>query len=115
MPVLPYLEDDPGNIRQIVQKAAKSGASYIIPAFGLSLRPGSRDYYYQKLDEHFPGLKEKYIHQFGEKYNCSAPNWQELNEVFTEEIKTYRIQSRIPVFKPVKRNQDNSQIPLFSN
>lgn len=114
MPVLPFIEDTPENIRGIVQQAGENGASYIIPAFGVSLRPGSRDYYYKKLDIHFPGIKEKYIQQFGDSYSCSSPDWAELNAIFQKEIKAWNISTKIPVFLPVPRNQKKSQLPLFS-
>ena len=113
MPVLPFLEDDPENIRQIVCRAADSGASYIIPAFGVSLRPGSRDYFYSKLDEHFPGFKDKYIQQYGDQYQCNTHNWRELNEVFKQETQSHNIQTNIPVFEPIKRAKNSTQIPLF--
>lgn len=115
MPILPFLEDDPGNIRQIVQRAVDSGASYIIPAFGMTLRPGSREYYYQKLDHLFPGVKEKYIQTFGDSYQCSAPNWRRLDDVFREEISTGNIRSTIPVFEPEKIIKKTNQISMFGN
>ena len=113
MPILPFLEDDPENIRQIVQKAADSGASYIIPAFGMTLRPGSREYYYQKLELLFPGVKEKYIQAFGDSYQCSAPNWRQLDKVFQVEIVQAKIRSKIPVFDPERKTEKSNQIPLF--
>jgi len=115
MPILPFLEDDPENIRQIVRTAADSGASYIIPAFGMTLRPGSREYYYQKLDHLFPGVKEKYIQAFGDSYQCSAPNWRQLSEVFQEEIIKGDVRSEIPVFKPEKVIEKSRQTPLFGS
>jgi DNA repair photolyase len=114
MPILPFLEDDPGNIRQIVKKTAASGASYIIPAFGITLREGSRDYFYQKLDLHFPGIKEKYIQYYGTEYQCSVPNWRELNEIFKREIKAHKITSKIEMFEPIKRSKESPQLTLFS-
>jgi len=115
MPVLPFIEDTPENIRGIVKQAGENGASYIIPAIGVSLRPGSRDYFYNKLDIHFPGIKEKYIQQYGDEYQCSSPNWRELNDIFIKEIEELSIRSNIPVFDPVKRTKNSSQIPLFSD
>ena len=115
MPILPFLEDDPENIRQIVRTAADSGASYIIPAFGMTLRPGSREYYYQKLDHLFPGVKEKYIQAFGDSYQCSAPNWRKLDDVFQKEISSGNIRSTIPVFKPEVISKKTSQISMFGN
>ncbi|RLD99845.1 MAG: radical SAM protein, partial [Bacteroidetes bacterium] len=100
MPILPFLEDDLENIRQIVRTAADCGASYIIPAFGMTLRSGSREYYYQELDHLDPGVKEKYLQAFGDSYQCSAPNWRQLDEVFQEEISNGNIRLKIPVFAP---------------
>ena len=113
MPILPFLEDTKENIGEIVQQARDSGARYIIPAFGVSLRPGSRDYFYQKLDRLFPGVKEKYIKEFGDSYQCSAPNWHDLNAFFFEEIERLDMLSKIPVFEPRKRQKGTNQLPLF--
>lgn len=113
MPILPFLEDEPENIRQIIQKAADSGARYIIPAFGMTLRPGSRDYYYQKLDSLFPGVKEKYIRTFAESYQCNVPNWRELNDIFQEEIDKVGLVASVPVFKPVKQSRSSKQMRLL--
>jgi len=113
MPMLPFLEDSKQNILQIVSWAQNSGATYIIPSFGVSLRPGSREYYYHKLDQLFPGLKEKYINKYGDQYQCSVPRWRELNKAFQEEINRTGIKNRIPVFEPEKRTENTNQIPLF--
>lgn len=114
MPVLPFLEDNPDNIREIVYQAGDHGASYLIPAFGVTLRPGSREYYYQKLEAHFPGVKEKYIQAFGNSYECSAPNWSELSDVFQTEVKKVGLAVKAPVFEPRNRSGSQSQIPLFA-
>jgi DNA repair photolyase len=113
MPLLPFLEDSEENIRQIVSRAHACGATYIIPAFGVTLRPGSRDYYYRELDQRFPGLKEKYIQQYGDQYQCSVPNWQELNRIFQEEINQAGILSKMPVFELNKRIEKTKQMTLF--
>jgi DNA repair photolyase len=113
MPILPFLEDDPDNIRSIVRGAKKHGATYIIPAFGVTLRAGSRDYFFQKLDALFPGVKEKYIQTFGMSYQCSVLNWPELNEVFLEEMDLAGMMMKIPVFEPRKKLKGSSQLQLF--
>jgi DNA repair photolyase len=53
MPVLPFIEDNEENIRQIITLAAGNGARYILPAFGMTLRDRQRTYYYNKLDQLF--------------------------------------------------------------
>lgn len=115
MPVLPFLEDDPDSIRQIIGEAHRNGARYIIPAFGVSLRPGSREYFYQKLDILFPGLKQKYIRAFGESYQCGVPNWLALNEVFKDEMDAAGMDMKIPVFTPRKVKKPESQLSLFAD
>jgi DNA repair photolyase len=115
MPVLPFVEDKPENIQQIVRQAGNSGASYIIPAFGVTLRQGSREYFYQKLDLHFPGIKEKYIQAFGNSYQCGTSRWADLNRVFQQEMKSTGMESKTPVFKPRRRTGSRAQLPLFEN
>ncbi len=113
MPMLPFLEDSEQGILQIISRAQNSGATYIIPSFGVSLRPGSREYYYHKLDQIFPGIKEKYINKYGDQYQCSVPRWRELNKAFQEEVNRIGIKTGIPVFEPEKRTENTNQIPLF--
>ena len=113
MPILPFLEDDPESIQLIIRKAKENGAAYIIPAFGMTLRPGSRDYYYQKLDQLFPGIKEKYIQTFGEDYQCNVPNWRHLNDIFQEGMEMADLVSVMPVFTPEQRVGKINQLPLF--
>ncbi len=113
MPILPFLEDDPESIQLIIRKAKENGAAYIIPAFGMTLRPGSRDYYYQKLDQLFPGIKEKYIQTFGEDYQCNVPNWRHLNDIFQEETDLADLVSVMPVFTPEQSVGKINQLPLF--
>jgi DNA repair photolyase len=115
MPILPFLEDDPENIQQIVRAAGDNGASYIIPAFGMTLRPGSREYYYKKLDQHFPGVKEKYIQRYGNSYQLNASNWRQLDDIFYKEINQRKISSAVPVFVPEPQAGKNKQMPLFED
>jgi DNA repair photolyase len=95
MPILPFLEDDEENIINIVVQAKEAGASYIIPSFGMSLRSGSRDYYYEKLDQHFPGLRQKYEKRFGLQYQCPARNREALSNSFHRLCEELGISPRI--------------------
>jgi len=102
MPILPFIEDTVENITRLVEMAHDSGAAYILPWFGMSLRTGSREYYYDKLDQLFPGVKEKYVHQFGGRYQCNSPNWRELDQIFQKLIFKYGIATQMPIFTPEK-------------
>lgn len=87
MPVLPFLEDNEENILAIVRKAHESGAKFIYAGFGVTLRGNQRAWFYDKLDKEFPGVKEKYIKQYGEDYSCGSPNGKKLKKIFQEECK----------------------------
>jgi DNA repair photolyase len=85
MPILPFIEDTDENIVGIIRKAKESGASFVYPAMGTTMRPGNREYFYKKLDRYFPGLRERYVRQYGDRYNCPSPRTKKLWSVFAEE------------------------------
>jgi len=85
MPLLPFIEDTAENVVGIARRAKEAGARFVYPAFGMTMRAGSREYYYEKLDEHFPGLKEKYVKKYGERYNCAVPRVKSLWNAFAGE------------------------------
>jgi len=96
MPVLPYIEDNEENIVDIVNKSKGYGVSFIIPSFGLTLRDRQRDYYYKKLDKHFPGLSDKYKKRYKSYYSCSSPNSKKLYKVFINKCKALGIETKMP-------------------
>ncbi len=85
MPVLPWITDSVDNICSIVRRAKESGAKYIYPALGVTLRDRQRTYFYNALDREFPGLREKYVKRYGNRYKCSVPDVRVLWEVFVKE------------------------------
>ena len=54
MPVLPFLEDTRENIKKIISLAHESGANFIYPVFGMTLRQNQREWYYMELKKRFP-------------------------------------------------------------
>lgn len=82
MPILPFIEDTQENITAIVLQAKAAGASYMIPAFGMTLRSGSREYYYAQLERLFPGMRQRYERAFGGRYFCAARQAHRLAKDF---------------------------------
>jgi DNA repair photolyase len=105
MPILPFIEDTTENIEQIVELARENGASYIIPGFGMTLRDRQRAYYYNKLDELFPGLRQRYERAFGGRYGASGDNTAELERVFHDLCHRYGIKTRMVQYEPVRTAQ----------
>lgn len=87
-PILPFINDTKENIGSILE-ACKRANVYGILTFGigLTLRDGDRQYYYKKLDQHFPGLKEKYRQTYGNAYELPVSNARELYNYFIRECK----------------------------
>ncbi|WP_298533741.1 radical SAM protein [uncultured Methanobrevibacter sp.] len=82
-PILPFINDTEENINGILDYCIESNVKGIICfGMGMTLREGNREYFYSKLDKHFPGLKEKYIKTYGNSYGIASPNQKELMKIF---------------------------------
>ena len=91
-PVIPFLNDTEENIRSLVESCADAGVKGIIQyGIGLTLREGNREYFYAKLDKHWPGLKEQYIRTYGNAYELPSPREKELLPLFHELCERYGI------------------------
>ncbi len=103
MPVLPFIEDNEENIGGIIKLAHENGAKAIFPAFGVTLRQNQREWFFEKLDQNFPGIKEKYIKQFGNSYECRSPKGSELWKFFKRECDKlgmiYKMEEIIQAYK----------------
>lgn len=87
-PILPFINDTEENIRGLLD-ACKEAKVYGILTFGvgLTLRDGDRQYFYQKLDKHFPGMKERYISTYGNAYELPVPDSAYLNSLIKDECR----------------------------
>ncbi|MHC1746995.1 MAG: radical SAM protein [Cellulosilyticaceae bacterium] len=114
MPVLPFLEDNEENILEIIKRAHESGAKFIYPAFGMTLRENQREWYYDKLDEAFPGVKSQYITQFGNAYECKSPKARQLWNLFEKECKLRGILYKMnDIIVAYKKGYEIQQLSLF--
>jgi DNA repair photolyase len=113
MPILPFIEDNEENITRIVTLAHENGGGYILPAFGMTLRDRQREYYYNKLELHFPGLRGRYEKSFGERYSARAQEHGHLEKIFAGLCRRYGIETRMPVFVPQKRDRKSIDQPYL--
>ena len=82
-PILPFINDTKENISGILDMCIDAGVKGVICfGMGVTLREGDREYFYGKLDEHFPGLKERYIKTYGNSYEVISPDNAELMGFF---------------------------------
>lgn len=95
-PILPFINDTEENISGILDYCIEAQVKGIICfGMGMTLREGNREYYYQKLDRHFPGLKQKYILKYKNYYEISSPNNGRLMKIFCDTCKAHGIMYNI--------------------
>ncbi len=117
-PILPYINDTKENLDGLMEYCRDAGVRGIINfGFGLTLREGDREYYYEHLDKHFPGLKQRYIREFGNNYELPSPNAKELWDSFKQKCKSYGIEcDKDKVFQYLHEFEDKDageQMTLF--
>ncbi len=110
-PILPFINDTKENIRNIIHQCADAGVYGILCfGMGLTLREGNREYFYQQLDRHFPGMKEQYIRRYGNLYQIPSPRQKELMRIFYSECKSYGIETRTDhLWEELSRFEDKQQ------
>ena len=115
-PILPYINDTEENLRGILGYCFDAGVVGIINfGFGVTMRSGNREYFYGKLDEHFPGMKERYIKRFGDAYECPSDNSARLWSIFRHECQAHGVmQNQGEIFAYMSEYPTvNKQMSLF--
>ena len=91
-PLLPFINDDEENLRGILDYCIQAQVYGIINfGMGLTLREGNREYFYRKLDEHFPGLRQKYQRKYGNRYEVISDNHDKLMRILRGECQKHNI------------------------
>jgi DNA repair photolyase len=119
-PILPFINDTEENIRGLLNYCIEAKVKGIMCfGIGVTLREGDREYFYQKLDQHFPGLKKDYQRVYGEDYVVNSPNNDYLMKIFYEECSKHGIMSNVDdIFNYIQQFDgvdpiSNNQLSLF--
>lgn len=114
MPILPFINDNEQNILNILHMSKKSGAKFVFPYFGITLRNNQRDHFYKKIDSLFPGMKNSYISKYGNTYSCLSPNAKKLYRTFSKECEKLNLLYKMKdIIKAYKYPYEHSQISFF--
>ena len=82
-PILPFLTDTEENMQTILDYCFDAGVKGIVLwNAGLTLRDGSREYYYRALDRCFPSLSAEYRQRYGNAYEVNSPDSDRLMRIF---------------------------------
>jgi len=91
-PFLPFINDTKENLDGLLDYCIKAEVKGIICfGIGMTLRNGNREYFYQKLDEYFPGLKRKYQETYGFAYELESPNGRGIYNRLQDACKAHNI------------------------
>jgi len=91
-PFLPFINDTEENLRGLLEYCVQAGVYGVLCwGIGLTLREGNREYFYSKLDEHFPGLKEAYRKKYGYDYAVVSDNNNSLMKLLYAACEKHRI------------------------
>jgi DNA repair photolyase len=92
-PILPFINDTLENLKGILNYCVEAKVyGILLFDFGLTLREGNREYFFQNLDKYFPNLKEKYIKIYGNSYSLRSPNADILLKEFKKVCQENKIE-----------------------
>lgn len=117
-PILPFLNDTKENIEGILDACAREKVYGIMNfGIGLTLRDGDRQYFYRKLDHHFPGLKQRYVETYGNAYELPVPEEKKLMAFLIDFCRKNKMEWRSEeLFAYLHRfedRQEGKQLSLF--
>lgn len=117
-PILPFINDTRENISAILDYCIDAGVYGIINfGMGMTLRDGNREYFYSQLDRFFPGMKDRYIKSYGNRYELESPRNAELLKLFHEKCEKYGIvHDNDKIFRylnTLEPESGNPQLSLF--
>ena len=91
-PILPFINDTKENIEGILDYCIQAKVYGIICfGMGVTLREGDREYFYEALDRHFPGLHRQYHEKYGYSYEVTSDNHKELMGILRGRCKEHGI------------------------
>ena len=117
-PLLPFINDTKENLEGILEGCLEAGVKGILCfGMGLTLREGNREYFYQALDRHFPGLRREYQRRYGNAYELPSPRHRELQQIFDDTCAQagilYRPEDIFAYLREFPENKGYTQLSLF--
>lgn len=115
-PFLPFINDTKENIDGLLKYCIDAKVRGIICfGIGLTLRDGDREYFYSRLDKHFPNMKERYIYTYGNSYQLTSNSNNVLMNRISEVCRNHGIMFGVEnVFSYLRKFESKTeQLSLF--
>lgn len=118
-PILPFLNDTEENLHGLLEYCFAAGVEAIVNfGFGVTLRDGDRQYFYRQLDAQFPGMKNRYMEAFGDRYQCTSPNhprlWAQFRQACAARGVIWEPEKAMVWLREFQDQRTGEQLALFS-
>ncbi len=91
-PILPFINDTRENIEGLLKCCIQAGVHAVLCfGMGVTMREGSREYFYEALDRSFPGMRRRYHQKYGYSYELKSDRNEELMNFFHETCEAHGI------------------------
>ena len=117
-PLLPWINDTRENIEGILQYCIQAKVYGILCfGIGMTLREGDREYYYEALERHFPGLRRKYHNKYGYAYEVTSEHHTELMKLVHEQCRKHNmvcsVEGLFAYMRAFPEKEEYEQLSLF--
>ncbi len=112
-PIIPFINDNEENVREILQKTKEAGSSFVYPTFGIMLFEEQRSRFHDLIDNEYPGLKNIYMDTYGNRKSLASMNSGKLKKAFVFEAKKLKIPFGMKDIVKSIKPLNETQLKLF--
>ncbi|MFX1274532.1 MAG: radical SAM protein [Promethearchaeota archaeon] len=94
MPIIPFMEDDDDNIKEVIQKSSEAGADFILFAPGLTIRDSQKEFFIKKLNN---SQYKHVIQPLLDLYAGKSIKWNEYTKQINSKILVYSEKNNLPI------------------
>lgn len=100
MPIVPLLEDNEDNIKNVIRASKEAGADYIHFAPGMTLRDNQKDFFIKKLKSRSPEMVDKFLGLYEGNLSPNRDYTLEINKMAMKYCQKYGISMRLKRWIP---------------
>lgn len=106
MPIMPGINDDPITVENIIRKAKKYGAKYVLGG-GLVLLPGQKQYFYKSVEKWSPKKAKELKHLYANSDNPKDDSWLALGRLVKKLCMKHGLEYRMKRYIPESALKSN--------
>ncbi len=112
-PIIPFVNDNEENVREILLKTKDAGALFVYPTFGIMIFEDQRERFLGLIDKEYPGLKNIFMDTYGNKKSLASMDSNKLKKAFVFEAKKQKVPFGMKDIVKSIKPQSETQLKLF--